>query len=69
MTVPSGTQGGQTFKLSGKGMPSSKTGMRGNQYVSIKVVIPKDLDSKAKEVINEVKGLYKEDPRKGLLRR
>lgn len=69
MTVPPGTQGGQTFKLSGKGMPSPKTGMRGNQYVNIKVVIPRDLDSKAKDVINEVRGLYKEDPRKGLLRR
>ena len=69
MTVPPGTQGGQRFKLSGKGMPSPKTGARGNQYVDIKVVTPKDLDSKAKDVIKEVGSLYKEDPRKGLLRR
>lgn len=69
MTVPQGTQGGQTFKLSGKGMPSPRTGRRGNQYVNIKVVIPKNLDSKAKDIINEVGSFYKEDPRKGLLRR
>jgi molecular chaperone DnaJ len=69
MTVPPGTQGGQRFKLSGKGMPSPKTGARGNQYVDIKVVTPKDLDSKAQDVIKEVGALYKEDPRKGLLRK
>ena len=44
-------------------------GARGNQYVDIKVLTPKDLDSKAKDVIKEVGALYKEDPRKGLLRR
>ena len=69
MRVPPGTQGGQRFKLSGKGMPSPKTGVRGNQYVDTKVVIPKDLDSKAKDVIKEVGVLYKEDPRKGLLKK
>jgi molecular chaperone DnaJ len=69
MTVPPGTQGGQRFKLSGKGMPSPKTGARGNQYVDIKVVIPKHLDKKAQEKIRDVGSLYEEDPRKGLLRR
>ncbi len=69
MTLPPGTQGGQRFKLSGKGFPSPKTGIRGNQYVDIKIVVPKDLDNKAKDAIREISGLYKEDPRKRLMHR
>ena len=69
MTVPPGTQGAQRFKLSGKGMPSPKTGVRGNQYVDIKVIIPKHLGDEEKDMIRNVGSLYKEDPRKGLLKR
>lgn len=69
MTLPAGVQGGQRLKLSGKGFPNPKTGVRGNQYVDIKIVVPKDLDSGAKDAIKQVAALYKEDPRKGLLRR
>jgi len=69
MTIPSGTQGGQKFKLSGKGFPSPRTGARGNQYVISKVVVPKNIDSKAKEAIKEIEALYKEDPRKNLVNR
>lgn len=69
MTLPSGTQGGQRLKLSGKGFPNPKTGVRGNQYVDTKIVVPKDLDIKAKDTIKQLNALYKEDPRKGLLRK
>lgn len=68
MTLPTGTQGGQRFKLTGKGFPSPKTGVRGSQYVDIKIVVPKDLDNRAKEMIRDIGGLYKEDPRKRLWR-
>ena len=69
MTLPAGTQGGQRLKLSGKGFPSTKTGVRGNQYIDTKIIVPKDIDGKAKDVIREVDALYKENPRKGLLQR
>jgi molecular chaperone DnaJ len=69
MTLPPGTQGGQRFKLKGKGFPSPRTGIRGNQYVDIKIVVPKDINNKVKEAIKEIESLYKEDPRKGLFRR
>jgi molecular chaperone DnaJ len=69
MTLPPGTQGGQRLKLSGKGFPSAKTGDRGNQYVDIKIVVPKDLDNKAKEKIKELDALYKDDPRRRLLQK
>jgi molecular chaperone DnaJ len=67
MTLPQGTQGGQRFKLSGKGFPSPKTGVRGNQYVVIKIAVPKNLDSSGKDKVREIEKLYKEDPRERLL--
>jgi molecular chaperone DnaJ len=69
MTLPSGTQGGQKFKLSGKGMPSPKTGVRGNQYVNIKIVVPKNITNKAKEALSEIESLYKANPREGMVRK
>lgn len=69
MTLPPGTQGRQRFKLSGKGFPSPKTGARGNQYVNIKIAVPKDITNKAKDAIKEIEALYREDPRKGLVRK
>lgn len=69
MTLPPGTQGGQKFKLSGKGFPSSKTGHRGNQYVNIKIVVPKDIPEKARLAVNEIESLYKESPRKGMVKK
>lgn len=66
MTIPPGTQGGQRFKLSGKGFPSPKTSVRGNQYVDIKIAVPKNIDSKGKDAIKEIETLYKDNPRRGL---
>lgn len=68
MTLPPGTQSGQRFKLSGKGFPSPKTGVRGNQYVDIKIVVPRDITDRAKEAIKDIESLYVENPRKGMLR-
>jgi molecular chaperone DnaJ len=66
MTLPPGTQGGQRLKLSGKGLPSPKTGVRGNQYVDIKIVVPKDISNKERDSIKIIESFYKEDPRKAL---
>ena len=69
MTLPAGTQSGKRFKLSGKGFYSPKTGVRGNQYVDIEIVVPKDVSGRAKEAVKEIESLYKENPRKAILRR
>lgn len=68
MTIPPGTMSGQRFKLTGKGFPSPKTGLRGNQYVDIKIVVPKGINERAKEAIRVIESLYKENPRKGFMR-
>ena len=69
MTLPPGAQSGQKFKLSGKGFPSSKTGRRGNQFVTIKVAVPKNLSEQEKSAIQDLEALYKESPRKGMVRK
>ncbi|MBM4136068.1 MAG: molecular chaperone DnaJ [Nitrospira sp.] len=69
MTLPPGTQGGQRFKLSGKGFPSPKSGVKGNQYIDIKIVVPKDIPNKAKEAIKDIESLYKENPREGMVKK
>ncbi|MEJ2685060.1 MAG: molecular chaperone DnaJ [Candidatus Sulfobium sp.] len=66
MTLPPGTQGGQKFKLTGKGFPNPKTGRRGNQFVEIKIAVPRDIPQKARDSIAEIEGLYRESPRKGM---
>ena len=69
MTLPAGTQSGQKFKLSGKGFPSAKTGQRGSQYVTIKIVVPKNIPTTANAALKEIEALYPESPRKGMVRR
>ncbi len=68
MTLPAGTQGGQKFKLSGKGFPSTHTGKRGDQYVTIKVAVPKNVTDRARHAIQEIESLYRESPRKGMVK-
>lgn len=69
MTLPPATQGSQRLKLSGKGFPSPKTGIRGNQYVDIRIVVPKDINNRAKDAIRDIEAQYKENPRKRFLQR
>lgn len=69
MKIPEGTQGGQKFRISGKGFPSPKGGQRGDMYVIAKIVVPKGLTSSEKEEIKRIERLYRENPREEMLRR
>jgi molecular chaperone DnaJ len=69
MTLPPGAQSGQKFKLSGKGFPSTRSGKRGDQFVVLKIAVPKNISDKDKEAINQIEALYKESPRKGMIRK
>ncbi|MBI2150690.1 MAG: J domain-containing protein [Acidobacteria bacterium] len=67
--VPPGTQTGQIFRLRGKGAPSLlNPGLRGDQYVEIKIVVPHIADERSKEILRELAKLNPEDPRKDLWR-
>jgi molecular chaperone DnaJ len=57
IAIPGGTQHGQTFRLQGKGMPDVRSGRRGDQYVVVQVVVPKDLTPEQKAMLRKVGGL------------
>ncbi len=59
MTLPQGTDSGKKFKLKGKGIPSRKTGVRGDEFAVIKIIVPKHVDEKTKEALLEVEKAYK----------
>ena len=63
MTIPPGTQGGQMFRLKGKGIPHLKGGSSGDQYVKIMIAIPKHISESDKELFKKLSLFYKENPR------
>lgn len=66
MTLPEGTQGGQTFRLRGKGVPYLKGAGRGDQYVSVQITLPRDLDPVSKELLRQFGERNPHNPRIGL---
>jgi len=65
--IPPGTQTSQTFRLRGRGAPSLlNPGFRGDQYVEVRIVVPKVGDERSKEILRELAKLNPQDPRKEL---
>jgi molecular chaperone DnaJ len=58
MTLPAGVDSGGKFKLKGKGIPNIRTGVRGDEFVVIKIVVPKKVTAKTKEALQEVEKAY-----------
>lgn len=52
--IPSGTQPDTVIRLSGRGVPHLRGSGRGDHYVRIKVVVPKHLNSRQKELLREL---------------
>ena len=51
--VPPGTQSGQRFRLRERGAPSTRDGRRGDLIVEVRLVLPKLLDERSKELLRE----------------
>ncbi|HEV3042071.1 MAG TPA: J domain-containing protein [Candidatus Angelobacter sp.] len=67
LRIPPGTQSGQKLRLREKGVPSARhEGLRGDQIVEIKIVVPEARDLKARELWQELQRLTPDDPRKEL---
>ena len=52
-TIPEGTQNGTVFRLKGKGATRLRSTQRGDQYVTIKVEIPKGLSESQKDLLRQ----------------
>jgi molecular chaperone DnaJ len=57
IAIPAGTQNGQSFRMAGRGMPDVRGGRRGDQYVVVQIVVPKDLTAEQKALLRKVGGL------------
>jgi curved DNA-binding protein len=64
LTIPAGTQPGRTFRLTGQGMPRLKGDGTGDLYVKVKVVLPGQLDERARKAASTFLDLADQpDPR------
>lgn len=64
--VPPGTQSGQRFRLRERGVPSSRGGRRGDLVVEVRLVLPKLLDERSKELLREFGRINSSDVRSDL---
>jgi len=60
-TIPSGTQPGTKFRLSGKGMPIIHSNRRGDQLVQVKLEIPRKLGEDYRRKVQEMSELEAEN--------
>jgi len=66
LRVPPGTQSGQKFHLRERGVPSARDGRRGDLVVEVRLVLPRVLDERSKELLREFGRINGEDVRKNL---
>lgn len=60
LEIPEGTQAGEVLRISNKGIPHLNGAGRGDQYVMIKPVTPRDLSEREKVLLREFESLRKE---------
>ncbi len=53
LTIPEGTQPGAVFRMRGRGIPSLRGGARGDQFVSVKMSVPRGLTGTQKELLRQ----------------
>jgi len=65
MTVPKGANTGRVLRLKGKGAPR-KDGSRGDEYVTLKIVLPERLDAEIEEFAQRWQAGQRHDPRRDM---
>jgi len=64
LKVPPGTRSGKTFRVRGRGIPSSKKGgTPGDLLVTVEVWVPESLDQKQRKLLEELAKYTPEPPR------
>jgi curved DNA-binding protein len=62
LKIPPGSQSGQKLRLRGKGLPRNGDG-QGDLFARVKIVVPKELDPKEKELFSEMAKVSSFEPR------
>ncbi|HLG14566.1 MAG TPA: molecular chaperone DnaJ [Blastocatellia bacterium] len=64
LRIPPGTQSGQKFRLRERGSPSLRAGgVRGDQFVEVKVTLPKVISEETKEMLQQFARHNRDNPR------
>jgi molecular chaperone DnaJ len=64
LKIPPGTQSGQKLRMRERGVPSAaREGTRGDQIVTVEIVVPQVQDERSKEILREFAKLNPGDPR------
>ena len=67
LKIPPGTQSGQKLRMRERGVESAqRPGQRGDQIVTVEVVVPTLRDARSREIMRELAKLNAQDPRAGL---
>jgi DnaJ-class molecular chaperone len=66
LRVPPGTQSGQRFRLRERGVLSMRDGRRGDLVVEVRLMLPKMLDERSKELLREFGRINGENVRERL---
>lgn len=53
LRVPSGTQAGRTFRLTGQGMPKLRSDQRGDLYAKVRITLPDKLSEREVQLVRE----------------
>lgn len=65
LKIPAGTESGQKIRLRERGFPSLRNpSLRGDQFVEVKMTLPKVISEETKKVLREFERLNPENPRK-----
>jgi len=67
VTVPAGSNTGRTLRLREKGIRNRKTGLRGHQFVTLKVVLPDGEEPDLAKFLEGWKPAHTQNPRKEML--
>lgn len=67
LKIPSSTESGQKFRLRERGFPSLRNpNLRGDQFVEVKIALPRILSEETKELLRQYEKLNAENPRKAM---
>ncbi|MBL8181808.1 MAG: molecular chaperone DnaJ [Blastocatellia bacterium] len=67
LRIPPGTESGQKFRLRERGFPSLRNpSLRGDQFIEVKMTLPKVISEETKEVLRQFEKLNSESPRKAI---
>ena len=61
LSIPSGTQPGQIFRMRGQGVKDLRSGKPGDQYVHLDIKMPTSLSRQQKELLNQYRDSNKKD--------